>query len=54
MRFTGTYTSKSLSQRAFHFDSWRLKTLSIMWMPAYIYTQEFGFARSRRPRSRQS
>ena len=40
VRFTGTYTSKSLSQRAFHFDSWRLNTLSIMWMPAYIYTQE--------------
>jgi hypothetical protein len=29
VRFTGTYTSKSLSRRA-----------SIMWMPAYIYTQE--------------
>ena len=40
VRFTGTYTSKSLSRRAFHFDSWRLNTLSIMWMPAYIYTQE--------------
>jgi hypothetical protein len=40
VRFTGTYTSKSLSKRSFHFDSWRLNTLSIMWMPAYIYTQE--------------
>jgi hypothetical protein len=40
VRFTGTYTSKSLSRRAFHFDRWRLNTLSIMWMPAYIYTQE--------------
>ena len=40
VRFTGTYTSKKLSGRAFHFDSWRLNTLSIMWMPAYIYTEE--------------
>jgi hypothetical protein len=40
VRFTGAYTAKSLSRRAFHFDSWRLNTLGIMWMPAYIYTQE--------------
>ena len=40
VRFTGAYTSKRLSRRAFHFDSWRLNTLGIMWMPAYIYTQE--------------
>ena len=40
VRFTGAYTSKSLSKRAFHFDSWRLNILGIMWMPAYIYTQE--------------
>jgi Peptidase family M48 len=40
VRFTGTYTSKSLSKRAFHFDSWRRNTLGIMWMPAYIYSQE--------------
>ena len=40
VRFTGAYTSKALSRRAFHFDSWRLNTLGIMWMPAYIYTQE--------------
>jgi Peptidase family M48 len=40
VRFTGVYTSKRLSRRAFHFDSWRLNTLGIMWMPAYIYTQE--------------
>jgi hypothetical protein len=40
VRFTGTHTSKALSQRAFHFDSWRLNTLSIMWMPAYVYTEE--------------
>jgi hypothetical protein len=40
VRFTGTYTSKALSRRAFHFDSWRLNTLGSMWMPAYIYTQE--------------
>jgi hypothetical protein len=40
VRFTGAYTSKRLARRAFHFDSWRLNTLGIMWMPAYIYTQE--------------
>jgi Peptidase family M48 len=40
VRFTGTYTSKTFSRRAFHFDSWRLNTLSIMWMPAYVYTEE--------------
>ncbi len=40
VRFTGTYTGKAFSKRAFHFDSWRLNTLSIMWMPAYVYTEE--------------
>jgi hypothetical protein len=40
VRFMGTYTAKAFSKRAFHFDSWRLNTLGIMWMPAYIYTQE--------------
>ncbi len=36
VRFTGTY----ISRRAFHFDSWRLNTLGVRWLPAYIYTQE--------------
>ena len=49
VRFTGTYTSKAFSRRAFHFDSWRLNTLGIMWMPAYIYTEESTPARSRSP-----
>ena len=40
VRFTGTYTSKEFSKRSFHFDSWRLNTLGIMWMPAYVYTEE--------------
>ncbi len=40
VRFTGTYTAKPFSKRSFHFDSWRLNTLGIMWMPAYVYTQE--------------
>ncbi len=40
VRFTGTYTSKAFSKRAFHFDSWRLNTLGTMWMPAYVYTEE--------------
>jgi hypothetical protein len=40
VRFTGTYTAKAYAKRALHFDSWRLNTLSIMWMPAYVYTEE--------------
>ena len=40
VRFTGAYTSKEFSQRAFHFDSWRLNTLGSMWMPAYVYSEE--------------
>src|SRR6202140_4513373 len=40
VRFTGTYVSKEFSRRAFHFDSWRLNTLNIMWTPAYVYTEE--------------
>jgi hypothetical protein len=40
VRFTGTYTSRAFSKRAFHFDSWRLNILSTMWMPAYVYTEE--------------
>jgi hypothetical protein len=40
VRFRGTHTSKAFSRRAFHFDSWRLNTLGVMWMPAYVYTEE--------------
>jgi hypothetical protein len=40
VRFTGSYTSKEYSKRSFHFDSWRLNTLGITWMPAYVYTEE--------------
>jgi hypothetical protein len=40
VRFTGAHTSKRLSKSAFHFDSWRLNTLSIMWMPALVYSEE--------------
>jgi hypothetical protein len=40
VRFTGTYTSKARSRRSFHFDSWRLNTFGITWMPAYVYTEE--------------
>lgn len=40
VRFTGTYTSKGYSKRSFHFDSWRLNTLGVRWMPAYVYTEE--------------
>jgi hypothetical protein len=34
VRFSGAYTSKAFSKRSFHFDSWRLNTLGIVWMPA--------------------
>ena len=40
VRFSGTFTSKGLSKRAYHFDSWRLNTLGNWWMPAYVYTEE--------------
>ena len=40
VRFMGAYTSKAYSSRSFHFDSWRLNTLGITWMPAYVYTEE--------------
>jgi hypothetical protein len=40
VRFRGAYTSKALARHTFHFDSWRLNTLGILWMPAYIYTEE--------------
>jgi Peptidase family M48 len=40
VRFTGAYTSKAVAKRAYHFDSWRLNTLGVMWMPAYVYTEE--------------
>ena len=31
---------EAFSKPAFHFDGWRLNTLGIMWMPAYVYTEE--------------
>lgn len=40
VRFTGSYTAKTYAKRSFHFDSWRLNTLGITWMPAYVYTEE--------------
>lgn len=40
VRFTGSYISKAASKRAFHFDSWRLNTMTMMWMPAYVYTED--------------
>jgi len=40
VRFRGTFTSNGLAKRAFHFDSWRLNTLGLWWMPAYVYTEE--------------
>jgi len=40
VRFTGTYRAKAYAKRSFHFDSWRLNTISIMWTPAYVFTEE--------------
>lgn len=42
VRFTGAYTSAAFEKRAFHFDSWRVNTLDIRWMPAYVYTEEWN------------
>ncbi len=40
VRFSGSYTSKAFGKRAFHFDSWRLNTMTMTWMPAYVYTED--------------
>ncbi|HUD67734.1 MAG TPA: M48 family metalloprotease [Candidatus Sulfotelmatobacter sp.] len=40
VRFSGSYTSKAFGKRPFHFDSWRLNTITMMWMPAYVYTED--------------
>jgi hypothetical protein len=40
VRFTGTFVAKAYAKRSFHFDSWRLNTISIVWTPAYVYTEE--------------
>jgi hypothetical protein len=42
VRFRGAYTSKTFENRAFHFDSWRVNTLDVRWMPAYVYTEEWN------------
>lgn len=40
VRFNGSYTSRTSSKRVFHFDSWRLNTMTMMWFPAYVYTED--------------
>lgn len=40
VRFVGAYTAKAFAKRAFHFESWRLNTLDIRWLPAFVYTEE--------------
>ena len=32
--------AKAYAKRSFHFDSWRLNTISIVFTPAYVYTEE--------------
>ncbi len=39
VRFNGSYTSK-MTGKPFHFDSWRLNTMTMTWMPAYVYTED--------------
>ena len=48
VRFKGTFTSKGLAKRAYHFDSWRLNMMGDWWIPAYVYTEEW------RPQDRSS
>lgn len=40
VRFTGTFRSKEFAKHSFHFDSWRTNTISVIWMPALVYTEE--------------
>jgi hypothetical protein len=40
VRVNGSYSSKTFSKHAFHFDSWRLNTMTMTWMPAYVYTED--------------
>ena len=40
VRFTGSFRSKEFTKRSFHFDSWRTNTISIIWTPAFVYTEE--------------
>jgi hypothetical protein len=40
VRFTGAFTAKQFAKRSFHFDSWRVNTISVVWTPAYVYTEE--------------
>ena len=42
VRFTGAYTAEPFDKRAFHFDSWRVNTLDVRWMPGYVYTEEWN------------
>lgn len=40
VRFTGTFRSKAFAKHSFHFDSWRTNTISVVWTPAFVYTEE--------------
>jgi hypothetical protein len=40
VRFSGSYTSKRFGRQGLHFDSWRLNTMTMIWMPAYVYTED--------------
>jgi len=40
VRFTGTYVARKYAKRSFHFDSWRLSSPRIVWLPALVYTEE--------------
>ena len=49
VRFNGSYRLNTFGKGAFHFDSWRLNTMTMTWMPAHVYTEDSG---ERQPSSR--
>jgi hypothetical protein len=40
VRFNGSYSGHTFSNRNFHFDSWRVNAGPNLWLPAYIYSEE--------------
>ena len=47
VRFNGTYTMSKASSLFFHFDSWRINTAPGVWMPAFVYVEDAGYASKR-------
>jgi hypothetical protein len=40
VRFNGTFTRGTRSNRYLHFDSWRFNAAAGLWVPAYVYVEE--------------